>query len=95
MTSTLFAGIAYFVFVFLKAFQQRNVMGLHYAWIMPISYAMAMTEVFVIAVVAINAVNFQHPHELFVLAASVGTGGGLGAIAGMYIHNRHVTLRKL
>lgn len=91
MTSILAAGAAYFVFVFLKAFQQRNVMGMHYEWIMPISYAMATTEVFVISIVAIKAVNYTTVVELIWLAASVGTGGGFGALAGMYLHKKHVT----
>ncbi len=66
MNSAILAGFAYFVFVFLKAFQQRNVMGLHYSWIMPISYAMAATEVFVISVVAIKAVNYTSMTDLLV-----------------------------
>ena len=94
MISIFAAGVAYFFFVFLKAFQQRNVMGLHYNFILPISYLMAATEVFVISIVAIKAVNYESTHELLALAFSVGTGGGLGALAGMYIHNRHVTNGK-
>ena len=69
-------------------------MGLHYQLIMPISYAMAATEVFVISVVAIKATQYEEIAELVFLALVVGTGGGLGALAGMYIHNNHVTLRK-
>jgi hypothetical protein len=91
MIEILLAGAAYFFFVFLKAFQQRNVMGLHYRWIMPISYAMAATEIFVISIVAIKAVNYTSLTDLISLALSVGTGGGLGALAGMFIHNKHVT----
>lgn len=91
MIEILLAGAAYFFFVFLKAFQQRNVMGMHYRWIMPISYAMAATEIFVISIVAIKAVNYTSLTDLISLALSVGTGGGLGALAGMFIHNKHVT----
>ena len=91
MIEILLAGAAYFFFVFLKAFQQRNVMGMHYRWIMPISYAMAATEVFVISIVAIKAVNYTSMTDLITLALSVGTGGGLGALAGMFLHNKHVT----
>jgi hypothetical protein len=94
MIEILLAGAAYFFFVFLKAFQQRNVMGMHYRWIMPISYMMAATEVFVISIVAIKAVNYTSLTDLITLALSVGTGGGLGALAGMYLHNRHVTNGK-
>lgn len=91
MIEILTAGAAYFFFVFLKAFQQRNVQGLHYRMILPISYVMAATEVFVISIVAIKAVNYTSLGELIALALSIGTGGGFGALAGMYIHNKHVT----
>lgn len=82
---------AYFVFVFFKAVQQRNVMGLHYRWIMPVSYAMSTTEVFMIAAVAYRATHMAHWLELLPFVLGIGTGGGLGAIAGMYLHNKHIT----
>lgn len=84
---------AYFVFVFFKAVQQRNVMGLHYKWVMPVSYAMSATEVFMIAAVAYRATHMEHWTELLPFVLGIGTGGGLGAMCGMYLHNKHITQR--
>ncbi len=89
MIEALAAGAAYFLFVFLKAFQQKNVVGMHYRWIMPISYLMAASEVFIISVIAFKAAGGAPFSELIIFAFTIGTGGGLGATVGMYIHNRH------
>ena len=70
-----------FVFVFLKAFQQRNVNGLHYLPVIPTSWCMVATEFYVIAVVASRGWDLP-----FVFA--VGTCAGSGAILAMYIHSR-------
>ena len=88
----IIAGVAYFIFVFFKAFQQRNVAFMHYRWIMPISYMMATTEVFIISLVAHKAVQGITP-ELLWFALTIGTGGGLGAVAAMYLHKKHVSAR--
>ena len=85
----ILAAIAYFVFVFFKAFQQRNVAFMHYRWILPISYAMSLTEVLVISVVAMKAVD-GFSWELVYLGLGIGTGGGLGAIVAMNLHHKHV-----
>ena len=77
----LIAGCAMFVFVFLKAFQQRNVAFDHYWPVLPTSWAMALTEVYVIALVAQEGFTW-------ILAASIGTGSGLGALAAMLIHKQ-------
>ena len=84
------AAVAYFVFVFFKAFQQRNVAFLHYRWILPISYAMSLTEVLVISIVAFKA-SQGFSWELVYIGLGIGTGGGLGATASMYLHERYVT----
>ena len=70
-----------FVFVFLKAFQQRNVAGSHYLPVIPTSLAMAATEVYVIAVIVRLGYD---PY----LVASIGIGAGLGATAAMYAHDK-------
>lgn len=75
-----FATLASFVFVFLKAFQQRNVTGLHYRPVVPISILMAATEVYVIATVV--RVGYDPA-----LVLGVGCGAGTGAMAAMYLHN--------
>lgn len=72
---------ASFLFVFLKAFQQRNVAFDNYALIMPFSFGMAATEVFVIASIATTGASL-----LAIFA--IGLGGGLGCIAGMWGHKR-------
>jgi len=87
---TTLAACAYFVFVFFKAFQQRNVAFMHYRWIMPISYAMSLTEVLVISIVAMKATN-GFTMELLYIGLGIGTGGGLGAIVAMYLHDKHVS----
>lgn len=89
MINQLIAGAAYFVFVFFKAFQQRNVAFLHYRWILPISYAMSLTEVLVISLIAIEA-SQGWSWQLLGFGFTIGTGGGLGAVASMWIHNRYI-----
>jgi len=70
-----------FLFVMLKAFQQKNVAFDHYWPVVPISLAMAATEVYVIASVALLGYNLE-------LVLSIGCGAGCGAITGMLIHKR-------
>lgn len=89
MMSELAAGVAYFVYVFFKAFQQKNVAFDHYKWVMPISYGMAFMEVLVISLVAFQASKGITP-DLIWFAVAIGTGGGLGALTAMWIHNRYV-----
>lgn len=86
----LIAGVAYFIFVFFKAFQQRNVAFMHYGWVLPISYCMAVSEVAVICVVAFAAVNTDRVGDLVPMAFAVGTGGGIGALLSMWIHHRYI-----
>ena len=84
------AGLAYFVFVFFKAFQQRNVAFMHYKWILPISYAMACSEVAVISLVAFEATQQGLGWGMVWFALAVGTGGGLGAMISMWLHKRYI-----
>ncbi len=83
------AGGAYFLYVFFKAFQQKNVAFDHYKWIMPISYAMSFTEVLVISLVAYNAAQGLSWNIVW-FALAIGTGGGTGALLSMWIHNRYI-----
>ena len=92
MIEAITAGGAYFIFVFFKAFQQRNVMGLHYKWILPISYLMSAAELFVIAMVARQAV--QGWAYVLPMIAGVGTGGGTGAILSMWLHHKYIGVDK-
>lgn len=90
-TPTLVAAGAYFLFVFFKAFQQRNVAFDHYFWVMPLSYLMSTTEVIVISMVAIDATNANNWTDMIPILIGVGTGGGIGALLAMYLHKKYLT----
>jgi hypothetical protein len=67
-----------FIYVFLKAWQQLNVVEGRYAWVMPTSIGMGLCEVaIVLLVVKANTV---------LLGAANGVGAGLGAILAMRLH---------
>ena len=71
------AFLVSFVYVFLKAFQQLNVVHGEYKLMLPISYLLALCEVFTIgAIVATSPWIFL----------SIGTGGGLGCMLSCYTH---------
>lgn len=72
---------ASFVFIFLKAWQQRNVAFDHYWWIVPTSLLMAVVEVYVIANVATRGWHLP-------LVVAVGLGSGFGALAAALLHKR-------
>jgi len=93
MSTTLLVGVCNFVFIFLKAAQQRNVAFLHYSWVIPTSFAMAVVEVAVISMVAVEANTAGNWHELVPFVIAVGLGGGTGAISSMWIHHRFLTRR--
>jgi hypothetical protein len=80
----LAAGVAMFAFVFLKAFQQRNVAFDHYLPVIPTSWLMAICEVYVIAVIV--KVGYD-PAMVF----AIGTGSGIGAVCAMWLHRRVFT----
>lgn len=85
----LLAGAVYFVFVFFRAFQQRNVAFLHYKWVLPTSYGMSFSEVFIISLVALSVINKGGlSWDLAWYGLSIGTGAGLGAICAMKLHER-------
>lgn len=74
------AFIASFLAVCLKSLQQQNVTKKLYHWIMPISLCMAVTEVLTVA--------FISKHGFGWLVLCIGIGSGLGAIVGVYIHDK-------
>lgn len=77
---------ANFAFIFLKAFQQRNVVHDNYGWVVVTSNAMALFEVYVVAMVAKEGFTLW-------LVFALGLGGGTGCLAAMLLHKRFV-LRK-
>lgn len=75
---------ASFVFIFLKAFQQRSVAFDNYMWVLPTSISMSAIEVYVVA----NIVQIGGWHLPLVLV--IGFGGGTGCLAAMLFHKRFV-----
>jgi len=90
MIEAAIAGAAHFVFVFFKAAQQRNVAFLHYRWIMPTSFFMSTTEVFILSLIAVRAVNADNLLDMWPYVVALGLGGGLGALLSMYIHQKYI-----
>ncbi len=75
------AMLALFVFVFLKAFQQRNVAFDHYWPVLPISICMAACEFYVIAYVVSEGYDL-------VKVLAIGSAGGTGTLIAMLLHKR-------
>ena len=78
-------GCMYFIYVFMRAFQQRNVIHNNYKWIPPVSYAMAVCDSFLIYSIAKHADAF---YAIALIAFSAGTGGSIGCIAAMLLHDK-------
>ena len=84
----LSVGIANFIFIALKAFQQRNVAFMHYWWVIPTSLLMGIVEVGVVGAVAIEATAATSFVALWPMILAIGIGGGLGAVCSMWIHKK-------
>lgn len=80
------AFAAAFIFVFLKSWQQQNVVYRKYRWIIPTSLAMAFCEGFVVLKIA---TAFTIP-----LLIVIGLGSGLGCMTATYAHHRLLHARK-
>lgn len=76
---TLFG--ATFAFIFLKAFQQRNVAFNNYIAVFPTSIGMAAMEVFTVTKVAANGWTLP-------VVLAIGSAAGTGALAAMLLHNK-------
>lgn len=83
MIHLILTFLASFVFIWLRAFQQRNVAFDNYGWIMPTSLLMAVTEVYVIANVASMGYSLG-------LVLAMGLGGGLGATSAALVHKKWI-----
>ena len=80
-------AVASFIFVFLKAFQQRNVAFDNYLPVIPVSLGMASVEVYVIANIA------QTGWSLYSVAA-IGLASGSGALVAMLLHKKFLMKPK-
>jgi hypothetical protein len=74
------AFVAAFIFIFLKAFQQLNVVHKQYLLVMPTSMLMAACEVYVVVATARNGWGW--------IVLAIGLGSGLGAICSMWVHQK-------
>lgn len=75
--------LAGFVYVMLRAFQQRNVAFDNYWWVAPTSYCMAAVDMFIIVTISRNGMSLMW---IF----CYGTSAALGAMFAMWFHNRWV-----
>ncbi len=94
-TEELVGGVSWFLFILFKAVQGRNIAWLNYRWVMPVSYLTAIFEVIGISTVAYIGVqlfplSWQSVLGVVPMIFAIGTGGGLGCMAGMWLHARYV-----
>jgi hypothetical protein len=71
-----------FGYVFLKAWQQQNVIGRHYLWLGPVSLGMAVCEVYGVSAYV------ENPDGKMQAAIAIGTGAWLGCVLAMKFHER-------
>jgi hypothetical protein len=72
-----------YIFVALKALQQRNVAFDNYLWVVPTSVAMGFVEYGTIILVVTSG------YRWFTLLAA-GLGAGLGALSAMIFHKKYI-----
>lgn len=78
--TVLLLFVSSFCFIFLKSWQQLNVVHHQLWWIVPTSFAMAIAEVFCVA-------NMAHYGWGWVIVP-IGLGSGLGSLVSTIIHKR-------
>lgn len=74
-----------FAQVFFRAFQQKNVIHNKFAWVTPLSFGMATCEILIITVIVAS----EAPILWSIIG--MGSGGGIGCMLAMLLHNK---LRK-
>lgn len=79
---------ASFIYVMLRAFQQRNVAFDQYWWVVPTSYGMAVMDVYLIA-------SFAKEGWGPVLVFFYGSAGALGSLFAMWFHKRFIPRKKV
>ena len=88
MLSLIAVAAASFVYIALKAIQQRQVMAAEYIRMPIVSMSMAFCEVFIMSNVAITAVTNGLMDSVY-LALALGFGGGMGSMLGTWLHKRY------
>lgn len=80
IATALITFSASFVFIFLKAWQQLNVVHHQLWWIVPTSFAMAACEVFVVVQAAQQGWGW--------IILPIGLGSGFGCLCSMLLHKK-------
>ena len=76
-----------FIYVFAKAFQQRNVVHNNWLAIPLFSYLMAFLELSGLSIGILDIAE-NGWHRILILGLAQGTGGTIGCWLAMYLHNR-------
>lgn len=79
MTNYVAAFLISLGYIYLKAWQQINVIHKRYTWVVPVSFMLALCEVATIGLVV---------HTSFWLFIPIGLGGGIGCLLAMKRHHR-------
>ncbi len=79
-----------FLFVFIKAFQQRNVTWLKYRPVLPSSFSMTVTQVYIWHAVSVRTIAGASFLEMWPLIITMTIAAWLGTISGMYLHDRYI-----
>jgi hypothetical protein len=80
MTYVLVSALASFIYVFLRAWQQINVQGRHYQWVVPTSVAMGIGDVVLILLIVKT--------DSLWMGVSNGLAAGLGCVGAMKLADR-------
>lgn len=75
-----------FMNIFLRAFQQQNVIHKRIGLIIPCSLILAVGEMLTAALFVTNYLDGSVQH-IVVMIICVGLGGGTGCIASLYLHS--------
>lgn len=77
-------------YVAAKSIQQQNVTHKLYWLIPPFSILMALFEIYVVHTISKNGVD-----DLMWLALSLGSGGGFGSCAAVYLHDKLMNKERM
>lgn len=87
-------GVVYFLSVFAKAFQQRNVAFVNYLLLVPMSYLLAAADVTVFSMIAWKAASTDSIFGMLLMIFAIGTGGALGSLLATWLHHKYFTKER-
>jgi FtsH-binding integral membrane protein len=73
------------LYVFARSMQQINVSKKLYTLIPVFSMLMGFLDVFIMSMIVKHATG-----ELWIIATCLGLGGGVGSVAAVYLHDKHI-----